>query len=253
MCTKKCAHEHTGPAESIRPSLRNGLTAYAVLSPETNSSCLRHRRIDDFARPGWACENLRRFDTSNGCQDHTVLPYAASFTKPFDQPCDRPKFWRRRLSAVRLHAVDRSRKTALRTCLRAQRCRVHRIPSQRFVTIAIRPSFKGMRCGSYEGDLGEKRRGIFLGEGAGLQASALSGSTNYPVRAGECATAAIRGPAAYDGSTAPCASIVAVTAKTHRYRFCYIPLQQPRLFGAIERDGDYGSSAVLKPPRDHLG
>ena len=33
MCTKKCAHEHTGPAESIRPSLRNGFTAYFVLSP----------------------------------------------------------------------------------------------------------------------------------------------------------------------------------------------------------------------------
>jgi hypothetical protein len=30
---KKCAHEHTGPAESIRPSLRNGFTAYSVLSP----------------------------------------------------------------------------------------------------------------------------------------------------------------------------------------------------------------------------
>src|SRR5881275_2383078 len=30
---KKCAHEHTGPAESIRPSLRNGFTAYSALSP----------------------------------------------------------------------------------------------------------------------------------------------------------------------------------------------------------------------------
>src|SRR6478609_1045358 len=34
---KECAHEHTGPAESIRPSLRNGLTAYNVLSPENGS------------------------------------------------------------------------------------------------------------------------------------------------------------------------------------------------------------------------
>ena len=59
-------------------------------------------------------------------------------------------------------------------------------------------------------------------------------------------------PAAYDGSTAPCASIVVVTAKTDRYRFCYIPLGQPRLFGAIEKGDDYGSSAVLKPRRDHL-
>ena len=34
---KECAHEHTGPAESIRPSLRNGFTAYSVLSPENGS------------------------------------------------------------------------------------------------------------------------------------------------------------------------------------------------------------------------
>ena len=32
---KKCAHEHTGSAESIRHSLRNGFTAYFVLSPVT--------------------------------------------------------------------------------------------------------------------------------------------------------------------------------------------------------------------------
>ena len=29
------AHEHTGSAEAIRPSLRNGFTAYFVLSPAT--------------------------------------------------------------------------------------------------------------------------------------------------------------------------------------------------------------------------
>ena len=46
---------------------------------------------------------------------------------------------------------------------------------------------------------------------------------------------------------APCASIAVVSAKTDRYRFCYI---SRGLFDAIERDGDYGSSAVLKPPRD---
>jgi hypothetical protein len=31
----KSAHEHTGSAEAIRPSLRNGFTAYFVLSPVT--------------------------------------------------------------------------------------------------------------------------------------------------------------------------------------------------------------------------
>jgi hypothetical protein len=36
MC-KENAHEHTGSAEAIRPSLRNGLTAYNALSPENRA------------------------------------------------------------------------------------------------------------------------------------------------------------------------------------------------------------------------
>ena len=50
MCTKRCAHEHTGSAESIRPSLRNGFTAYGALSPATNSSCHRRWRMSGFAK-----------------------------------------------------------------------------------------------------------------------------------------------------------------------------------------------------------
>ena len=41
----RCAHEHTGTAGALRHSLRNGLTAYAVLSLETNSSCLHRCRL----------------------------------------------------------------------------------------------------------------------------------------------------------------------------------------------------------------
>jgi hypothetical protein len=41
------AHEHTGTDGTLRHSLRNGFTAYAALSPETNSSCLRHCRLAD--------------------------------------------------------------------------------------------------------------------------------------------------------------------------------------------------------------
>ena len=33
ICAKENAHEHTGSAETLRPSLRNGFTAYFVLSP----------------------------------------------------------------------------------------------------------------------------------------------------------------------------------------------------------------------------
>ena len=44
------AHEHTGSAEAIRPSLRNGFTAYNVLSPVTGLSC--HRRPQEACFPG---------------------------------------------------------------------------------------------------------------------------------------------------------------------------------------------------------
>src|SRR5438309_8990506 len=38
QCTRqKAAHEHTGSAETLRPSLRNGFTAYFVLSPVNGS------------------------------------------------------------------------------------------------------------------------------------------------------------------------------------------------------------------------
>src|SRR6202012_1197972 len=41
---KENAHEHTGSAEGVRPSLRNGFTAYFVLSPAIGLSCHRHQR-----------------------------------------------------------------------------------------------------------------------------------------------------------------------------------------------------------------
>jgi len=77
---EKGAHEHTGTVGAFRHSLRSGFTAYAVLSPETNSSCLRRRRIEGPANPGWASQDLRRLDASNGHQDHTVLPSAATLS-----------------------------------------------------------------------------------------------------------------------------------------------------------------------------
>jgi hypothetical protein len=47
----KGAHEHTGTAGALRHSLRNGLTAYAELSLETNSSCLHRCRLDGSIDP----------------------------------------------------------------------------------------------------------------------------------------------------------------------------------------------------------
>jgi hypothetical protein len=66
---------------------------------------------------------LRQLDTSNGCQDHTALPYAASRLRLKASPG---------IGAGRLHAVfAHGPKPALRTRPRARRCRVHRIPPQR--------------------------------------------------------------------------------------------------------------------------
>jgi hypothetical protein len=60
------AHQHTGSAEAVRPSLRNGFTAYIVLSP---------------ARPGLfvtvAPKKRELLETRHqplGRQDHTTSP-----------------------------------------------------------------------------------------------------------------------------------------------------------------------------------
>jgi hypothetical protein len=77
QAVQKNAHEHTGSAETLRHSPRNGFTVYGALSPATNSSCHRHRRIKGCLGPVRPTR-LRRLDTSNGCQNHTLLPYAAT-------------------------------------------------------------------------------------------------------------------------------------------------------------------------------
>ena len=69
---KSCAHEHTGTAGARRHSLRNGLTAYAALSLETNSSCLHPCRLDG-ASIRLDRIRHRQLDTSHGCQDHTTI------------------------------------------------------------------------------------------------------------------------------------------------------------------------------------
>src|SRR5205807_10217043 len=50
----KSAHEHTGSAEAIRHSLRNGLTAYAVLSPASEFVLSPSLADQGLAEPGRA-------------------------------------------------------------------------------------------------------------------------------------------------------------------------------------------------------
>ena len=106
---KRCAHEHTGTAEARRHSLRNGLTAYAELSLETNSFCLHRCRLDGGSIRLDQIRH-RQLDISHGCQNHTVLPYAAT--------------------SVILRAVSAHGITALRTRFAPDAACVHRIPSR---------------------------------------------------------------------------------------------------------------------------
>jgi hypothetical protein len=73
----RCAHEHTGTAGALRHSLRNGLTAYAALSLETNSSCLHRCRLDGGYRSGWTKFATGSLAPAHGCQDHTAKCPAA--------------------------------------------------------------------------------------------------------------------------------------------------------------------------------
>ena len=57
------------------------LTADNALSPATNSFCHRRQRINGQSKTRLGSKDLRQLDTSNGCQDHTALPSAASSTK----------------------------------------------------------------------------------------------------------------------------------------------------------------------------
>jgi len=66
--TKRRAHEHTGSAEAVRPSLRNGFTAYFVLSLATgflSPSSLRSLL-------------LKNLTPASGRQNHTTSPSASA-------------------------------------------------------------------------------------------------------------------------------------------------------------------------------
>src|SRR5260370_21172909 len=144
------AHEHTGSAEAIRHSLRNGFTAYGALSPATNSSCHRHRRIGGFSRPGWADPNLRRFATSNGCQNPTFLPYAATRL--------RQKAWPG-FGAVRPARCRPLTENRPANNLRADAAASTASPPA-FVTIAIRPSCRERTGRTGSADLPDRLSGI---------------------------------------------------------------------------------------------
>ena len=141
-CSKAHECRHHGHTGFTRHSLRNGFTAYLVLSPATNSSCHRHQRIKACLSPVGPTR-LRKFNTSNGCQDHTALPSAAIVVR--QRAVDHSQVFRQPALRSR-HAPDAAASTASH-------------PAS--VTIAIRPSV-GRDDVGYRFDLGQAGTEIFL-------------------------------------------------------------------------------------------
>ena len=98
------------------------------------------------AKPGWISQNLRRLDTSNGCQDHTALPSASA---PFVGA--RPS-----LTGLNPPCENLLARPAL--------CG-HRSPHPTSVTIAIRPSCGRGMAGVVRLIWGEREADYFSREG----------------------------------------------------------------------------------------
>ena len=145
----RCAHEHTGTAGALRHSLRNGFTAYAALSPETNSSCLRHRRIDGLHEPGWALQTSADLTPATGARTTRfcrTLQHRSSAAPPI---AHRPKPALRSLTRP-AHAGALPRPP-------------HSDPTS--VTIAIRPSWRAGTGGVVGLIWGSARRDLFSRRG----------------------------------------------------------------------------------------
>ena len=140
----KSAHEHTGSAEAIRHSLRNGFTAYTCSSRRriplvTVASGLR------FVLSPVGPTRLRWLDISHGCQNHTTSPYAApsTVTPIGEMPTELlAKALKRRSSARRWIAHGRTRPA---TTI-APDAAASTASNPASVTIAIRPSCRGGRA-----------------------------------------------------------------------------------------------------------
>jgi hypothetical protein len=129
------------------------LTAYSALSPATNSSCHRRRRIGGLAGPGRARKTSADLTPATGAR--TTRLHRTQQCRSSARP-----------------SIAHEPKPALRPRLRARRCRVHRIPHPTSVTIAIRPSF-GTGYETSKPDLGPQRSGFFLRTGLDTQINKL--------------------------------------------------------------------------------
>jgi hypothetical protein len=134
-CARKSAHgsHHRSTGNTRHSRTRLVLTAYIALSPATNSSCHRRRRIEGIAKPGWARKTSAGLTPATGARTTRFCRPRPVFTKRLRRHVHvRRSIGKAGSSAVRLRA-RRSLTSRSLPCdpKRARRCRVHRIPSQR--------------------------------------------------------------------------------------------------------------------------
>jgi hypothetical protein len=148
------AHEHTGTVGASRHSLHNGFTAYAVLSPATNSSCHRHRRIKVLPNPVGPAKTSADLAPATGAR-------TTRFCRT--QPPVFAKRLRRALASFVWCALIAHGRTALRPQARPTLPRPPH-PAPTFVTMANAPLRRTGRA-AYSFDLPDGRSGIFLQPG----------------------------------------------------------------------------------------
>jgi hypothetical protein len=120
-CTRKNAHEHTGSAEAIRHSLRNGSTAYGALSPEYRAFLPPSSREYGFVHPvGLATPPRDLTPTSEASGPHAFAVRSNPSSPKGSTGSGAVRPARRKIAHEKLALRLRARR----------RCRVHRISSR---------------------------------------------------------------------------------------------------------------------------
>jgi hypothetical protein len=101
--TKKARGRNHRFSRTLRPSLRDGFTAYSALSPGTGLFCSRHARD----------HHLARLTSASGGQDHTPLLYASTSLVRRDPHVHRIRASRVVTIAIRPLASRRDARTIL--------------------------------------------------------------------------------------------------------------------------------------------
>ena len=141
------------------------LTVSFVLSSATNSFLSPSPSGLTATSPGWAGFASARLSISNGCQDHTTSPYAATSNQSSQRTmCCPPNFGEGVEAPFVCALVARSRETALRTNLRANAA-ASTASHPAFVTTAKRPSCRERTGRAGRTDLPDGESEMFFAKG----------------------------------------------------------------------------------------